>query len=63
MKKLFPLVFVTLLFSCESSIKADFDTIKAKKVILISDDGKEYELQVKKDSTGSAVLNITPTTK
>ncbi len=61
--KLFLFVIVLLLVSCDSSVKADFDTIEAKKVILIGDDDKEYELKVKKDSTGNAVLNITPTTK
>lgn len=52
-----------LLLSCDSSVKADFDTIKAKKVILIGEDNKEYLLQVKNDSSGNAVLNILPNTK
>ena len=63
MKKLLTLVLLVFLFSCDSSIKADFDTIKAKNVILVGDDGEEYRLNVKKDSTGSAVLSITPKTK
>lgn len=59
MKTKILLFAVTLtLLSCESSVKADFDTIKAKKVILISDDGNEYLLKIKKDSMGNAVLDI-----
>jgi hypothetical protein len=46
------------LLSCESSVKADYDTIRAKKVILIGEDGKEYLLTVKKDSTGNPILGI-----
>ncbi len=57
MKFLFFAIALTLL-SCESSVKADFDTIKAKKVILVGDDGNEYLLKIKKDSMGNAVLDI-----
>ncbi len=54
---LFVGIFISLL-SCESSVKADYDTIKAKKVILMDEDGKEFLLTVKKDSIGNPILGI-----
>lgn len=64
MKKLLSIVpFIIFLASCDSSVKAEFDTIKTKKIILIGEDGKDYLLQVKNDSTGKGVLDIAPVVK
>lgn len=52
------LIVVLGFLSCESSVKADFDTIKTKNLILIGEDGKEYLLKVVNDSTGNPVLKI-----
>jgi hypothetical protein len=46
------------LISCESTVKADYDTLKTKKLILVDDDKNEYLLSVKKDSLGKPVLDI-----
>lgn len=55
---------ISILFSsCESSIKADFDTIRAKKVILLSDEGKEFRLKIIKDPSGIERLDIEPVNK
>jgi len=47
------LVFVPLLLlcttSCENTIVAEYDTVKAKKMILINEDGKEFLLKVDKE--------------
>jgi hypothetical protein len=60
----FILAVIPLLFlSCESSIKADFDTIRAKKVILLSDEGKEFRLKIIKDPSGIERLDIEPVNK
>ena len=46
------LAFVTLLLlcftSCENTIVTEYDTVKAKKMILINEDGKEFLLTVDK---------------
>jgi hypothetical protein len=46
------------LISCENTIKADYNTIRTKKLILVDDDKNEYLLIIKKDSLGKAVLDI-----
>ncbi len=48
-----------LVISCENSIKADYDTIRTKKIILTGDDGKDYQLSVKTDGSGKPSLEIT----
>ncbi len=44
--------------SCESSIRADYDTIKAKSIILMNNDGAEYRLIVVRDINGKDRLDI-----
>jgi hypothetical protein len=40
---------ISTLFSCgDSSITSEYDTVKAKKIILTGDDGKEYEITINK---------------
>lgn len=47
-KLLFLLSFVcSVLTSCDdSTITSEYDTVKAKKIILEGEDGKEYEITV-----------------
>lgn len=52
------LIVVLGFLSCESSVKADFNTVKTKNLILIGEDGKEYLLKVVNDSTGKSSLEI-----
>jgi hypothetical protein len=56
--KIILFVLTLLLLSCDSTVKAEYNTIKAKKVILIGDDGKEYLLTIKTDSLGNPRLGI-----
>jgi len=59
MKKYFLIIpAIIILLSCESSVKADYDTIKTKKMILIGEDGKEYLLKVVNDSVGNPSLKM-----
>lgn len=60
MKSLLKICLATLLIlqSCESSVVVDYDTVKAKKVILKSNDGNEYLLSVINDSIGNPQLII-----
>lgn len=44
--------------SCESTIRADYETIKAKNIILMNDDGAEYRLIVVRDINGNDRLDI-----
>lgn len=54
-------ILMTVLFSsCENNIKADFDTVKAKNIILINGDGKEYKLKIIRDPAGIDRLEIEP---
>lgn len=50
-KLLFLLSFVcSVLTSCgDSTITSEYDTVKAKKIILEGEDGKEYEITVDRD--------------
>ena len=43
------LFLITTLFSCgDSTITSEYDTVKAKKIILTGDDGKDYEITINK---------------
>lgn len=53
------IIFPFLLFSCESTVTVDYDTIKAKKVIIKGEDNTEYLLSVSSDSTGKPTLVVT----
>lgn len=35
--------------SCENTITSEYDTVKAKKLILIDEDGKEHEVTVNQE--------------
>lgn len=44
------LVVIASLASCgNSTITSEYDTVKAKKIILEGEDGKEYEIMVDKE--------------
>ncbi len=47
---------VALITFCESSIKADYHTLKAKKIILVADDGAQYLLKLATDDNGEAII-------
>ena len=56
------IVFVFLLFSSlsscgDSTITSEYDTVKAKKIILEGDNGKEYEITVDRDGEVKVVEN------
>ena len=43
------LSLMTTLFSCgDSTITSEYETVKAKKIILIGEDRKEYEITINK---------------
>ena len=43
------LFMISTLFSCgDSTITSEYDTVKAKKIILTGGDGKEYEITINK---------------
>lgn len=46
------LFLISTLFSCgDSTITSEYDTVKAKKIILTGEDGKEYEITINKKGT------------
>lgn len=56
MNKYLYLTFGSLLAlstSCENTITSEYDTVKAKKLILIDEDGKEHEVRI--DKSGQLV--------
>lgn len=47
MRIFFTLVILLSLTSCgDSTITSEYDTVKAKKIILEGEDGKDYEIMV-----------------
>lgn len=46
--------FLLLVTSCENTIVSEYDTVKAKKIILMDEDGKEHEVTV--DKNGQLVV-------
>lgn len=58
MKKILPALFIfPFIMGCgDSTVKADFNAIRTKKIILVGDNDKEYLIKVKTDSTGQGVL-------
>ena len=43
------LFLISTLFSCGgSTVTSEYDTVKAKKIILTGGDGKEYEITINK---------------
>lgn len=58
------LAVISLSFSsCENSINAEYETIKSRNIILVSNEGKEYRLKIIKDPAGTDKLEIEPVTK
>ncbi len=58
------LAVISLSFSsCENNINAEYETIKSRNVILVSNEGKEYRLKIIKDPAGTDKLEIEPVTK
>lgn len=47
-------LLIILTSSCENTITSEYDTVKAKKLILIDEDGKEHEVSV--DKSGQLVV-------
>lgn len=43
------LLFCSLTSCDDSTITSEYDTVKAKKIILEGEDGKEYEITVDRD--------------
>lgn len=64
-------IFLTILLavislsisSCENNIIAEFETVKSRNIILVSNEGKEYRLKIIKDPAGTDKLEIEPVTK
>lgn len=55
---------IPLLFSsCENSIHAEFETVKSRNIILVSNEGKEYRIKINKDPEGTDRLEIEPVNK
>lgn len=53
-KHTFPTIIISLfaLSSCgEGGVTSEYDTVKANTIILKSEDGKEYRLEVKEDGS------------
>lgn len=58
MKRLLVGISIIGLMSCESSVTVDYNTIKAKNIILKGEDDKEYQLKVHLDSIGNPSLKL-----
>ncbi|HMS35262.1 MAG TPA: hypothetical protein PKC91_14355 [Ignavibacteria bacterium] len=55
---------IPLLFSsCENGINAEFETVKSRNIILVSNEGKEYRLKINKGPEGIDRLEIEPVNK